>query len=217
MTVSGAVNDDTTRGVGDEPGERAAGGESGGTLSRDEIFHVLQNRRRRDVLRYLQGRHDAVDLSDLAEQVAAWEHDTTVDALTSKERKRVYVALYQAHLPKLDDNGLVEYDQQRGTLRRTERADLLDPYLPPLDAREGDGKETPGNERAHAYYLAASALGGLLLSLAGLDAPVFGALTGFHVAAIVLATFVAITLGLLATERGGSDSDPHGAEGDRTG
>jgi hypothetical protein len=105
----------------------------------DDVFHLLQNSRRREVLRYLEGVEDWVELSDVAEQVAAWEHDTTVEALSSKERKRVYVALYQSHLPKLDEVDVIEYDQHRGTLRPTRRIELLSPYLKP-PRRERDGR-----------------------------------------------------------------------------
>ncbi|PSP51353.1 hypothetical protein BRC60_03175, partial [Halobacteriales archaeon QH_1_68_42] len=44
------------------------------TLSKGEIFDVLQNQRRRYVLQYLERFDEPVALSDLATQVAAWEY-----------------------------------------------------------------------------------------------------------------------------------------------
>jgi hypothetical protein len=98
-------------------------------LSKDELFHLLQNQRRRRVLLYLQGTDSEVNMRDVAEQVAAWENDTTVEALSSDERQRVYIALYQSHLPKLDDADVLSYNQQRGIVERTPLADQLDTYL----------------------------------------------------------------------------------------
>lgn len=100
-------------------------------LSKDDVFHLLQNERRRQVLRYLRGVDEPVEMRDVAEQVAAWEHDTTVRQLTSTQRQRVYIALYQSHLPKLDDHGVIRYNQPRGIVEPTPLADEIAGYLEP--------------------------------------------------------------------------------------
>lgn len=100
-------------------------------IDKDDAFHVLQNSRRRAVLRYL-AEHDEQDrfiMRDLAEEIAAWEHDTTVQQLVSNERQRVYIALYQSHLPKLDDHGLIKYNQNRGIIERTALTPVLEQYV----------------------------------------------------------------------------------------
>lgn len=104
-------------------------GDEDETLSKDVIFELLKNRRRREVLAYLVEAEGTVTLGELAEQIAAWENDTSVHALSSDQRKRVYVALYQTHLPKMDEAGIVEYDQDRGLITLSENADLLMQYL----------------------------------------------------------------------------------------
>lgn len=68
-------------------------------------------------------------MRDIAETVAASEHDTTVKRLTSDERQRVYVALYQSHFPKLDDIGVVRYNQSRGIVEPTPLLAALEPLL----------------------------------------------------------------------------------------
>jgi len=103
--------------------------ENSADLSLDDIYHLLQTQRRRDVLRYLRTAGDRVRLRELAEQVAAWEQETTVDNLTSDERQRVYISLYQSHLPKLDNHGIVDYDKDRGWVEPTPRAERLHSYL----------------------------------------------------------------------------------------
>ena len=90
----------------------------------DRIFAILRNHRRRLVLEYLR-EHDSTTQGDLARHVAAVENDVPESAVTSTQRKRVYVSLYQAHLPKLDDFGAISFDRDRGTVERTARTDEL--------------------------------------------------------------------------------------------
>src|SRR6056297_874967 len=100
-------------------------------LTRDDIFHVLQCRRRRLVLKYLQ-EYDGdgpARMGDIAEHIAAVEHDTTVEALQSQERQRVYIALYQSHLVKMDKVGVISYNQSRGYVEPTPLADRFTDYI----------------------------------------------------------------------------------------
>lgn len=100
------------------------------TISKDAAFHLLQNSRRRAVLRYLlEHDDDAYSMREVTEQVAAWENDTTIAELTSNERQRVYIALYQSHLPKLAESDVIEYDRDRGTLTPTSLMSVFEPYL----------------------------------------------------------------------------------------
>jgi hypothetical protein len=95
----------------------------------DRIFGVLGNSRRRYVLNYLSTREGTVTMSDLAEQVAAWECGKPTERLGSKERKRVYVSLYQSHLPKMAEASAVAYDKDRGEIERGERFEQYGHYL----------------------------------------------------------------------------------------
>lgn len=97
----------------------------------DQIFEILKNKRRRFVLRHLETAEDQVRLSELAEQIAAWENEKEVRQITSQERKRVYVGLYQCHLPKMDDMGVIEFNKPRGIIEPGENIDLVKQYLPP--------------------------------------------------------------------------------------
>ncbi len=114
-------------------------------LSKDDLFHLLQNERRRRVLEFLQDTDGAVDMREIAEQVAAWENETTVAALDSNERQRVYIALYQSHLPKLDGAGVLSYNQERGIVKRTPLADQLDAYLNVEPAPQAPRSKTGGD------------------------------------------------------------------------
>lgn len=131
-------------------------------LPLDIIFEILKNRRRRLVLSHVKQQEDqSVDLGSLAEHVAALENDKSVQALTSGERKRVYVGLYQCHLPKMDDAGIVDFDRNRGTIELGKNADQLDEYLD-----TDTGEETPWPQ----YYLSITLIGAglFLIGQAGL-------------------------------------------------
>lgn len=124
-------------------------------LSKDVIFELLKNRRRRQVLAYLLETEGTVTLGKLAERIAAWENDTEVAALSSDQRKRVYVALYQTHLPKMDDAGIVDYDQDRGLISLADNADLLVMYL---------DTENHYRDRWDRWYASLSVVGAILVA-----------------------------------------------------
>lgn len=105
------------------------------SLTQDTVYDLLSNARRRFVLSYLRDRDEPVKLSDLSKEVAAWENETSVDDLTPQQTKRVYVSLYQTHIPKLDESGLVEYDRDSGDVQLTSNVAALDSYLPERDSR----------------------------------------------------------------------------------
>ena len=129
-------------------------------LGLDQLFEVLQNQRRRYVLKYLRDNEGGTSLSDLSEQIAAWENDKEIRRISSSERKRVYVALYQCHLPKMDDMGVIEFEKARGTIEPGEHIELCYSYLDVPDS--GSQLQWP------KYYaaLAAAALGALLVGAA---------------------------------------------------
>ena len=128
-------------------------------LSLDLIFEILKNSRRREVLHYLRDGEpgERVSLGELAEHVAAIENDTTTDALTSSQRKRVYVGLYQCHLPKMDDMGVVDFNQDRGHVELAAAADDLTEYL--------DRPATGDSVDWYRYYGAISVVGVAILAL----------------------------------------------------
>lgn len=104
-------------------------GSTGAVLSLDQKFELLKNQRRRRALRYLIETGDSATTGELAETIAAKENGIDESMLSSSQRKRVYIALYQAHLPKMDDYGVVDFNQARGTITLDETASELEEYL----------------------------------------------------------------------------------------
>lgn len=114
-------------------------------LSLDVIFDVLRNRRRRLVIKAIESEDGETTLSDLAERIGGIENDKPPNALGAQERKRVYVGLYQCHLPRMDDADAVEFDKDRGTVERGPMADTYLSYL------ETDAETVP-ERRWSRYY-----------------------------------------------------------------
>lgn len=182
--TSVSVQSDTSGSI-DVPPE-----ESSAPLVRDEIFHLLQSQRRRLVLRYLT-EHGASEMREVAEQVAAWENDTTVAGLTSDARQRVYIALYQSHLPKLDENGVIEYDQNRGTIEPCAPLEQLDPYLSvaaeAADVDNEGAEDTAQSWQWNDYYLGLAVLS--VLSVLALALYIPGSGPGYWLSAIIAGVF----------------------------
>ena len=120
----------------------AAADESG--PSEDELFELLANRRRRYLIELLAGGTGRSDIGTMATRIAARENGVDVAAVTNEERKRVYTALQQSHLPKMDAAGIIEFDKQRGEITPQSGLDDTDSYL-----REMRRNETPWQR----YYL----------------------------------------------------------------
>lgn len=131
-TVTGSVGDD---GEVDELLDEQY--ENGEELPLEEVFMLLKNERRRLVLQYLESQADKeATLDELARHVAAAENDQSVEAISTDQRRRVYIGLYQVHLPRLDRFGVVEYDQNRGTVALTAN-DQFDWFLKTQDFAMG--------------------------------------------------------------------------------
>lgn len=151
-------------------------------VSSDVVYGLLADKRRRYTLHYLKQQGDPIEVREVAEQVAAWENGKSVDELTSQERKRVYIALYQSHLPTLDEEGVVEYDQDRGVVELSQ----------PMLARDIYMEVVPkGNVPWSIYYVGLVCAGTVLLALAWLDVYPFGMLPDIAWAFVILATFAA--------------------------
>ncbi|WP_266079617.1 DUF7344 domain-containing protein [Haladaptatus caseinilyticus] len=160
-----------------QAGETEAETES---LSRDVVFQLLSNQRRRYALHHLRQCDGPVEIGDLARQIAAWENDITKQGVTSQQRKRAYNTLQQAHLPKLDETGFIHYDPARGTVALTEKAETLAVYL-----ELAPSNDLPWSE----YYFVLGCVSLALVTGAWLDAGPLGLIPDFGWA-VALATCV---------------------------
>ncbi len=158
-------------------------------LSLDIIFEMLRNRRRQLVLEFLRGREEPVTIGELAEHIAAIENDITVRQLNAQQRKRVYIGLYQCHLPKMDDVDVIDFNQSRGRIEPGTHIEPLYEYLDVANGKqdEGDADDAAEDEPFDRLYG---------VGYAGFAAVFFGAqLSGAYTiasAAVVLLLLVTI-------------------------
>lgn len=169
-------------------------GESTPDVSDDVIFDILRNRRRRIALEHLRtkGIGTRVSLDELATTVAARENDCTQEELTSKQRKRTYVALKQSHLPKLADAGVIDYEPDRGWIALTERAAVCDVYFEVVA-----GRELPWS----LYYLGLGAVCTVLVFAVWVDAFPFALASPLFWAGCITAAFTLSALVHVAVQR----------------
>lgn len=85
-------------------------------LGLDDVHDILKNERRRRILDHLSERSWMLD--DLAVSMASIENDKPERLIDSQEKKRVYVACYQCHLPQLDGLGVIAWDKRSGQITR---------------------------------------------------------------------------------------------------
>lgn len=99
------------------------------SLSTDELFSVLADDRRRQILQYLAD-HDRTTVTDIVDSIAV-----EADAST---RARIAVSLVHTHLPKLADAGVLEYDERTKSVVATPIIDRFQPVLELVDSTSGE-------------------------------------------------------------------------------
>lgn len=154
-------------------------------LSPDLVFEILSNTRRRMVLRYLRRYDGLVSVEELVSEIAALQNGVDVEDLTQQQRKRVYVSLYQTHLPKLEEAGLIEYDDDAGEVRLTDHAGDIDMYLTAAPEPEW-GWQMP--------YLGLSILGGLLFLLSFAGIPVIASVPAVGLGLVLMIGFALLAV-----------------------
>lgn len=146
-------------------------------------FDTLSNQRRRWVVRdLLDDTGGETDLGDLAARVAARENETDPANVTPAQRRRVYTALQQSHLPRMDDQGLVDYDPDRGVVRPTQNLEELRVYLEVVP-----GRSIPWS----TYYLLLAVLGVSVVTASALGVPPIAALPPIALAGGIATAFAA--------------------------
>ncbi|WP_408957993.1 ArsR family transcriptional regulator [Natrinema sp. 74] len=130
-------------------------------LEESEVFHILGNDRRRAIVQLLADEGSKVDVSDIANEIAATESDTS--PVPNNLYKSVYVSLQQTHLPQLQEDAVIEYDSDAKTIRPGRHFDDVLRYV---DGHNDD------HSRVLQVHLALCLLGLAVIALAGLGLPV---------------------------------------------
>ncbi|SER20439.1 DUF7344 domain-containing protein [Natrinema salaciae] len=155
------------------------------TLTEDELFELLANQRRRHIMHTLMQEDDRLDIGDLSQEIAAWEDDLAFEEVSSTDRKRVYTALQQSHLPKMDNAGVLEFDRDRGTIEPTPALEDVEIYMDVVR-----GRELPWSD----YYLGLTALSAVLFVTTVLDLLPFSRLPSTAWGVFVIVSFAVSAL-----------------------
>lgn len=146
-----------------------------------DIFQVLGNARRRFVLHHLRQGGGVSTKYELSRAIAAWEHDVPAGEVTAEQRKPVYIALHQTHLPQMADRGVVTYDDD-GTVALTESVEDLEVYFDVVA-----GGDVPWS----VFYLGLGLLASAAIAASVAGLPPFGLVPPIAWAAGVAGAFTA--------------------------
>jgi len=150
-------------------------------VSTDDLFDVLSNPRRRYAVHLLKHHEQNVALGTMATQIAAWENDIDIAEVNGTERKRVYTALQQSHLPKMDQLGVVNFNKRCGTVEPTPSLEEVDLYLDVVK-----DNEIPWSE----YYLGLSGVSAALVAAIWMNAWPFTLVSEIAWMAFIVGAFV---------------------------
>jgi hypothetical protein len=129
-------------------------------LPLDAVYDALGNERRRTTIEYLLNEDPPISIEPLAKAVASRENDIPVDELDSMDRKKAYVGLYQCHLPRMDDAGIITFDKKSGMINRGVHFEQIKSVLNP-EIEKSDRKNS------FAWVSIVAATVGLTAMLAG--------------------------------------------------
>lgn len=152
----------------------------GDEISDADVFEILSNRRRRFALHAIKRREEPIELSELSEQIAAWEMDTEPEQISYEDRRGVYVTLKTTHLPMMDEQGVIEFEQQTKTVESTELLSELDVYIETLRQ-----DEIPWS----TYYIGLAVICFSIVIAVGADAPGAAALEPLDAGVITFVAF----------------------------
>jgi len=149
-------------------------------LSKEEIFDVLSNRRRRFVIHALKRENREMSVSDLSTYVTAWEVGVEPQDVKYDDRRHVYSTLQRTHLPKLAEKNIVIYDKEENVVNPTPQLKEVDIYTEIIGRRE-----IPWG----LYYFGLASICGVLLLMIIFDVSAFETLTPYDVGVFITISF----------------------------
>ncbi|SIR92957.1 hypothetical protein SAMN05421858_4619 [Haladaptatus litoreus] len=112
-------------------------------LELDYIFQSIANSRRRYLLYTLESKTEW-SVRELATKLVAWETETPEKDVSQEEIDRMFASLYHAHIPKLVDERVIQFDADTETIWPGEYTEQV------LTALAGAGASLDMRQEAHA-------------------------------------------------------------------
>lgn len=102
-------------------------------LAPETAFRLSSNPTRRGLLECLGYHGETLSLADASEEIACAAEDEPIQEVEAETVKRIYMALYHSHIPRLEAHDIVHYDQAHDLVALTERGHQLAEYLDRFD------------------------------------------------------------------------------------
>jgi hypothetical protein len=161
------------------------------SISPDEAFDLLANGRRRRVVERLCESDGELPLSEVAESLAGAETETAEEA--DGRYKSVYVSLQQTHLPKLQDAGVLVYDEDGRSVK-------AGPALPEIGTYVESDDATAEGAADRRVTAGVCAFGALLFGAKTVGVPGLGAIPSDPAALAVFLVALAAAVALDGAE-----------------
>jgi DNA-binding transcriptional ArsR family regulator len=97
-----------------------------------EPLHILQNSRRRALLKILMDLGGDASLREVVRRITRLEGSDYDKGLS----KSIHISMLQTHLPKLESAGIVKYDECSGTIRLHEVPGEVNYFLEVIENRD---------------------------------------------------------------------------------
>ena len=95
----------------------------------DTVLDLCRDQHRRIVLAVLAEEHRSLTVNDLSKAILKYNHQTPVTEVSEDVLAGIRLSLYHEHIPKLESEGVVEYDPERQHVVPAEWFDQLQPSL----------------------------------------------------------------------------------------
>ncbi len=149
-------------------------------LSKQEVFEILRNTRRRYTIHALKRAEEPLTIKDLSTLIAAWEEEIPLEDVDYDCRRSVHTTLQRSHLPLLESKGVVEIDEEKSLVKPTPLLEEIDVYVEIIR-----GREIPWAY----YYLGLSVLIGAIVLAYAVDVPWFESLSPYSIFAFISVSF----------------------------
>lgn len=93
------------------------------------LLDLCRDRHRRIVLGAIAEERRTLTLRDLTNAVLANNHHAPITEAADEDHEEVRCSLYHVHLPKLEAEGLIDYDPERKMVAPTGQFDRVEPTL----------------------------------------------------------------------------------------
>jgi DNA-binding transcriptional ArsR family regulator len=95
----------------------------------DMVLDLCRDSHRRIILAVLIEEQRSLTVNDLTKTILKHNHQTSITEVPKEELTKIQLSLVHTHLPKVEMEGVIEYDRERQIVEPTEQFDQLQPYL----------------------------------------------------------------------------------------